>query len=81
MTDIVERLRACPGVRDHDPCNCLEAADEIERLIKEASDLQACLNVAARLGEKLKADNKQLRAALTHIAGIEIVNAALKPKP
>jgi hypothetical protein len=34
MSDIVERLRACPGVAyAADPeCNCAEAAAEIERL-------------------------------------------------
>ena len=31
MSDIVERLRACPGLGDPE-CHCAEAADEIERL-------------------------------------------------
>ena len=46
MTDIVERLRACPGVKyGTDPeCNCAEAADEIERLRARVSQLVSQLD-------------------------------------
>jgi hypothetical protein len=46
MTDIIERLRACPGVVwNTDPeCNCAEAADEIERLRAHVAELSRVLN-------------------------------------
>lgn len=63
MKDIVERLRACPGLDDPE-CHCAEAADEIERLRGH----RAIADMGARLqGEramKAEAEIERLQAAL-----------------
>ena len=74
MTDIVERLRARiemvnaghGNVYDIPDEMCIEAADEIERLMVENAWLRvACLNLkrkAANETERLRAENEDLKS-------------------
>lgn len=62
MSDLVERLRACPGVKyAADPeCNCGEAADEIERL-------NGCIVTGMAQLRALRDEVKRLQVALEDI--------------
>jgi hypothetical protein len=81
MTDIVERLRACPGV----VCNCAEAADEIERLRSLADsmgkDNTRYLHEIERLRAAHQEPKPDLRTLLPELAVIRQVVKEQKPKP
>ncbi len=71
MTDIVERLRAFPpgdgeGGLFHD------AADEIERLVKEVKQLEDHWDDIAHERNGLKAENERLRALVDKLSTLGV---------
>lgn len=83
VSDIVERLRAwhTPGETvTGDVQLYLDAADEIERLNKEGSDLAVIIRQQGLEVDRLRAENEQLRAINKDI-GVALGVAAAQTKP
>jgi len=77
MSDLVERLRACHGIRSGDPdCCCEEAAAEIERL----GALAAIVREQGFEIAKLRADLKLVRDMQSLARGLQAPRGAAPPE-